>query len=314
MSPQEVSFVIEHSKLCALVSELVRAHFSVKASKHPANRRQALDRVDAALADWLIKFPPDLCQQTGWRPSGGPGPWSLLLHLTYNTFLIQVHRPMLSNTMGDTVVPESSADEKMCLDATSNIIQLFEQLIQQSALPRCWFWAPTSLFTALLYLRNQLKLSNPILRLRVNEKYESGMRSLKKLSRHWLFATSVWRLFQSNSIKTAVAPGLAGETSGQISSETDSPQVTVSSIEDSTGQNNTSTATHTDQFQLQDMNWIQPLGSGQSPDATYAMLVERNRWQDSLEDWQSIYWSDPLANIRLPECPGEFQLDWEPSP
>ncbi|KAH8885581.1 hypothetical protein GQ53DRAFT_845561 [Thozetella sp. PMI_491] len=315
MSANEVNFVLHHAELCAIISELVRTHFSVKARSRADNKRAAFDAVDAALAEWLVGLPPALCQQSSTRSSAGSEPWPLLLHLTYNTFLAQVHRSMAFRTSSDMSETDAAADEELCIDATSNIIQLFEQLSQQSALRRCWFWAPTPLFTALLHLRGQQRSNNPILALRLKNKYNSGLRSLLQLSKYWLFAKSVWRLFQSNSITAAPArPSMVpGADLDQRSPELDTSLITVSPLETSASHSAASMAVHTaDQSQLQEMDWIQPLASGQSPDSLDAMHMERNRWQDSSDEWQTFYWSDPLASIRIPENFGEFRLEWAP--
>lgn len=200
---------MHHSSLCALISDLVRTHFSVKARKSHNNRREVLYTIDLALAQWLINLPPELREQ-GSTSEREPGPWSQMILLTYNAVLIQFHRPMAKLGRDESTLA-SSSDEEICAEAASAIIHLFERLQQQSALKYCWFSAPSTLFTALLQISGQLKCDNPIRALRAQEMYDSGLRSLRKLARHWLFAASLWRLFQSNLIKpTQTAPGQGG--------------------------------------------------------------------------------------------------------
>lgn len=273
-----------------------------------------LEIVDSALVEWLICLPLDLREHPR-QSTADWNPWALLLHLAYNTVLIQFHRP-LSETADDLSPGNASNDDDICADAASNIVQIFEQLDQRSVLRYCWFWAPSTLFTAVLQLSGQLRCKNPILAFRVREKYDSGMLSLRKLTRHWLFATSVLRLFQSNSIEPSrKASGrhhrvASSPTADQIPPEQESPAVTVSSL----GSIPSSTARamasdlNGDQPDPQEMDWMRLLQYGDAN--ALNMHVEPNRWQNSLNEWQSIYWSDPLASIRLEDNLGEFRFEW----
>ncbi|OAQ65877.2 fungal specific transcription factor [Pochonia chlamydosporia 170] len=297
----EVDFVVHHSKLCALISGLVRSHFSVRAAKQGIEKRMALDAIDAALAEWLMSLPPLMAS------SSAPGPWSSLLHLTYNTVLLQFHRSA-SHLTGNSHDSERTGDEEICSDASTNIIQIFETLHQNSFLRSCWFSGPSSLFAAMLQISGQLQSANPILALRARTKYESSLVTLRKLSRYWLFATSVWRLFQSNSIRAekeklrkngeSTVPAATDEVSPPQFSPAD---LSVSSIA-GPGSNSeqiitggSSYPTHTQHST--EMDWVQML-SFNDPNLTL-MNVESNRWQNNPDQWNSLYFSDPLANIQL---------------
>ena len=308
INPIQSNFVMQHAKLCATVSDLVRSHFSVRASRSGVRRSDALEVVDSALADWLVGLPPELRENSAQR-STDTGPWPLLLHLTYYTILIQFHRPLSSSREGASV-GDSSSDDEICADAASNIIRIFEHLCQRSALHHCWFWTYSTLFAAMLQISGELKCKNPILALGVKKKYESGLHSLRGLSRHWLFAVSVLRLFQSNASKpTQQLPGrlqhtptIADQTSPEGSSLAMlSPVGWMSSSVGST------THLNMEQPQPREMEWIQPFSFGS--ENTGDMDLERNRWQSNLNDWQSRYWSDPLANIYLEDNFGRFQWD-----
>lgn len=313
VTEKEANVVMQQAKLCAIVSDLVRVHFSVKATNASIDRRGALEAVDQALAEWLVNLPPDLGDRYRKPTADKEQSWALLPHLIYNSVLIQFHRPF-ANTPGTTPGWETSGDKEICAEAASNIIQIFAQLDHTSGIRYCCFWAPNTLFTAMLQVSGQLKCNNPILALRSKEKYESGLHSLRKLTRYWLFATSVLKLFESNSIRTS--QGLTGRCpgssplGGQISSEQESPLATVTSV----GALSSSTAPpipiNPDGSQQQGMDWVQLLSYGNPNVAN--MHVERNRWQNSMEEWQSLYWSDPLANIRLEDSFGQFQYDWQP--
>lgn len=313
--PTETHFVIHHAKLCTIISELVRSHFSVKANKLGIDRRAALDAIDEALANWLVSLPPGLRHYS--TSSDRSGPWASLLHLTYNTALLQFHRSSSSLT-SNLPVTNRTGDEEICADAAANIIHIFEQLQQSSSLHYCWFWAPSALFAAMLQVSGQPKSSNPILELRTNAKYESSLRILRRLSRHWLFATSIWRLFQSNSIKaTANDSRNRNETvplhaSDEVSPPQYSPIASIPSV--------AATSSHSEQVAAlnqgttlpshasAEMDWVQ-LFSFNDANAGF-MNVESNRWQNNPDQWQSLYFSDPLANIHFGDSLGDLQFEW----
>lgn len=312
VNSRAASFVIHHAKLCAIVSDLVRKHFSVRAKKYGASRGEVLELVDAALAEWLVELPTDF-QEYSRQTAVEWDYWPSLLHLTYNTVLVQFHR-RLDDSDSDPSSHSAGNDEDICAGAASNIIRIFDQLDQHSALRFCWFWAPSTLFTAMLEIRGQLKCRNPILALRIKEKYDAGLLSLHKLTRHWLYATSILRLFQSNSIEksqkdTANQERSTPRTDHNIP-EWESPAATVSSlgaISNSATQGVASmlSQSHPD---AQEMDWVR-LQQYADP-ATVNMHVEQNRWHNSLNEWQSVYWSDPLASIHLEDNFGQFRFDW----
>ena len=312
VNSRAANFVIHHAKLCAIISDLVRRHFSVRARKYGANRGDVLEIVDAALAEWLVALPPDF-QEHARHTAGEWDHWPSLMHLTYNTVLVQFHRRLDESGL-DSTSHLAANDEDICAGAASNIIRIFDQLDQHSALRFCWFWAPSTLFTAILEIRGQLKCRNPILAFRIKEKYDAGLLSLQKLTKHWLYATSILRLFQSNSIeksqKEVTHPERSTPRADHLAPEWESPAATVSSlgaISNSATQGMTSMLSqgHPD---VQEMDWVR---LQQYADPTTAnMHVEQNRWHNSLNEWQSVYWSDPLASIHLEDNFGQFRFDW----
>ncbi|EXJ84241.1 hypothetical protein A1O3_04908 [Capronia epimyces CBS 606.96] len=308
IDPTPAAFVIQHAKLCATISELVRSHFSAKASRLGISRSDALEVVDRALAEWSMHLPPVLRESsTGLMMDTSP--WVPLLHLTYNTVLIQFHRTTSHHANSHARI--ASSDREICADAASNIIKNFQCLREHGALQSCWFWAPSSLFTAMLQISGELKCHNSILALRYREKYDSGLLSLRKLSRHWLFAVSVLRLFQSNANKPAEnTAGLNLTSPSSVIAnqlEEDSSLTSVSRAE--VMSTSTATAVHSTLGQVppQEMEWVQPPTLGDT--SVGSMHLELNRWQNNLNEWQSLYWSDPLANISLEDILGTFPLE-----
>ncbi|KAK5273157.1 hypothetical protein LTR99_002549 [Exophiala xenobiotica] len=310
-SQDQKNFVMEHARLCAIVSDFVRSHFSLKAKRSGVSRRDALEKVDDALAQWFGNLPPGM-RELPTQTTSDSRPLPCLLHLTYNMVLIQFHRPQLVDEHHNHSVGKE-ADAEICADAASNIIRIFQQLRSHASLRCCWFWAPSAIFTAMLQINRELKCQNSILALRAKDKFESGLQSLRKLARYWLFAVSILRLFQtsSNGNKQAYGtpasgqkPAAAGETFSLDEASTIStvsPKEVIAS--------NTVQAVRSDphQYQTEEMGWVQPPSFADL--STTNMNLEENRWQTHLDDWQSLYWSDPLANISLDDSFGTFQFE-----
>ena len=315
---------MQHAALCAIVSDLMRSHFTVKATKSPTGRRQALDLLDVQLAEWFMGLPSELRDISGGhRNDNGASPNALLLHLTYNAVLAQFHRLLIKRDSNDACDNESRAHEDICAEAAANVLQIFEQLTRYSNLHRCWFAAPSFLFTAMLQARSQIRSTNPILALKARAKESSGLKSLRGLSRHWLFATSVWRLLRSNSITTTSAnrvttpkPANANATTEGISPGQASSVATASSMllvpaTSSRPEEETYMASNAGQSyndQTESMDWIHFPGPNDA--APVNMYTDQDRLQQSLSEWQSTYWSDPLADLSLSHEMQVFSSHW----
>jgi transcriptional regulatory protein AMDR len=324
VSQSDAEFVMKHAELCAIVSDLVRTHFSVKATKSHDAKSKALQTLDARVAEWFVRLPSEFQNIAGgYRSEDSSSANGLLLHLSYNAILTQFHRLLIKGSSEGVTDDESRAHEDICSEASSNTLTIFEQLSRQSSLHRCWFAAPSFLFAAMLQARSQMRSNNPILALKARARETSGLRSLRSLSKHWLFATSVWRLFRSNSIshtatatatpKPSETQGLGGQDSpGQASSIATASSMhlvpMVNSIPEEREHLVQENATADYNGQLDSMSWIQFANPSDSAPAN--LYTDQGRMQQSLHDWQSVYWSDPLADLSLSGGIGDFNLQW----
>ncbi|KIV77997.1 hypothetical protein PV11_09765 [Exophiala sideris] len=313
MKSQESNFVMHHARLCAIVTDLVRSHLSLKARKSGISRKDALEKIDGALAGWFGSLPSGL-RDGSVHTTTHIDPWSSLLHLTYFTVLIQIHRSQ-GHAADNPTLHDMQNDAEICVDAASNIIRIFQQLCPQSGLRHCWFWAPSALFTAMLQINGELKSQNSILALRARDKLDSGLQALRKLARYWLYAASIFRLFQSHTNKPSQSIPL--QTRGPASTvdtflfDEASTVSTVSPREIRAG--NPLQALHPDPYQAlveeqPEMEWVQP-PSLAAPDDGNILNLEPNRWQFNSSQWQSLYWSDPLTNINLDDAFGNFEIE-----
>ncbi|KAL7930778.1 hypothetical protein V8C35DRAFT_312190 [Trichoderma chlorosporum] len=291
-SEDEANFCIYHAKLCADISLLLKTHFSIKTQKSWGNWNISLQALDVKLAEWLINLPAafrDRGQSASLHKS--------ILFLTYETTLIQVHR-LRPSSLGDVPSVDVLDSDRICAEAASNTIRTFEELDRLSALPNCWFCAPSALFTAVVQIQTQMRSENPIISLRAQEAYASGLRMLRCLSQHWLMAASVWRLFQHGSVSqdtsTETTSSQAAPHGITTSSErvlgNEEPQLVVGEI--SSKQN---AAEH--ESSTEERDWINFLSFEEEQPRD--LQIQPNRWEDRSLEWQSLYWRDPLGTLDL---------------
>ncbi|KAL7783082.1 hypothetical protein V8C37DRAFT_65406 [Trichoderma ceciliae] len=285
VSLDEAAFCIHHAKLCANVSHLLRSHFSISARKFLVDWSSTLKSFDLKLSEWLISLPAELRGRS--QPTNLN---KLMLFLTYETILIQVHRLQLSSA-GNLPAMDLLDNDRICSEAASNVIHIFEELDKLSVLKTCWFWGPNALFTALLQIQIQLRSENPIISLKAQESYVSGLRILRRLSQHWLMAASVWRLFH-------FGPKSNG---AEASSQTVPPSIGSSGL-DSLDEESRLLANQADgdlinANQETSTDWINFLSfEDEEPENIH---IQHNRWQDSSTEWQSLYWCDSLGSLNL---------------
>ncbi|UKZ50365.1 hypothetical protein TrVGV298_004623 [Trichoderma virens] len=288
-SGDEANFCIYHAKLCADISLLLRTHFSIKTQKSLSNWRNSLQSLDLKLAEWLINLP------TGFRDRGQPtNLHKSMLFLTYEAALVQVHRLRLS--LSDDVPTVDLLDnDRICTEAASNIIRIFQEIDKLSALQNCWFFAPSALFTALVQVQAQLRSENPIISLNAQETYTSGLRILRHLSQHWLMAASVWHLFhfgpRTYGTETASQGALSDirNLSGQ-NLEDQEPQLIANQAASKQRDADQETLT-------EDREWINFFSFEE--DQPGDLHIQPNRWEDSSSEWESLYWRDSLGSLNL---------------
>lgn len=286
MSADEAAFCIHHAKLCADISRLLRSHFSISARKSLVDWSSALKSFDLKLAEWLTSLPADL------RDRNQPARLSkLMLHLTYETTLVQVHRLQLSSSAA-VLTMEMLDNDKICSEAASSIIRIFEELDKLSALHNCWFWAPSALFTAILQIQMQLRSENPLISMKAQETIISGLRILRRLSQHWLMAESVWRLFQFDPRSSSTETTPQGAQPIMRLPDQDS-------LDESRFLTNRAAIDLTN-APTEEVDWINFISFEE--DQSEDLHIRPNRWQDHSREWQSLYWCDPLSGLDLQQA------------
>ncbi|KAL4950477.1 Acetamidase regulatory protein [Aspergillus filifer] len=235
-------FVIYFSELCTMISYIVRERFGLRTSAE--RRKAALPEADEALANWSLRLPDKL------RLRGSDmDPWSAMLHLTYNNFLILLHRPHpRASAYSDDYGPH---DAEICSAAAGVIASIFEELRLHDRLKYLWYSAVHTLFTALIQVRVELRFSNPVLAINALRRFDSASYSLRELAQFWSHASTILRLFEESrrlqeDLHTTTSNGRRrfSNQNTNANSFAASPQKLTSKIPHQTNLNNTSTSSN----------------------------------------------------------------------
>lgn len=159
----------------------------------PAGRAAATAEADAALADLITHLP-----EKYRSPKPDPDPWQAMFHLTYNNFLILLHRPSPSQ---DPESPSAAAgtDLSICCDAAITICSTFESLRERNLLDKLWIPSIHVLFTALVHVSDQMRSANPLIVAKSRRLFDSLILTLHALKGQWLYAQSLLALFEGRS-------------------------------------------------------------------------------------------------------------------
>lgn len=182
-------FVVHFSELCTMISYIVRERFGLRTSAE--RRKAALPEADEALANWSLKLPDRLRLR-----ASDMDPWSAMLHLTYNNFLILLHRPHpRASAYSDDYGPH---DAEICSAAAGVIASIFEELRLHDRLKFLWYSGVHTLFTAMIQVRVELRFSNPVLAINALRRFDSASYSLRELAQFWSHASTILRLFEES--------------------------------------------------------------------------------------------------------------------
>lgn len=196
----EVDFVIQHSRLCAIISKAMRERWSLQSP--PSKRVEATREADAALARYITQLPPTL--QLSWP---NLTTWQATLHLTYNHFLILLHRPAPRRGDPDPMAP--TADSSICGNSALLMTSIVETLLHENALTNLWLYSIHSLFTAVIHIGSELSSPNPIVAAQSQRTFDTMTATLRELSKHWRFARGLYCLFEQRASRLKKASAAA---------------------------------------------------------------------------------------------------------
>ncbi|OJD22249.1 hypothetical protein ACJ73_06406 [Blastomyces percursus] len=186
----QIDYVIHYTELCTMISFIMKERFGLRVS--PERRKAVLNEADRALANWSLMLPDSVRMMS----TADSGSWPALLHLTYNNFLILLHRPHpRASAYSDDYGPN---DAEICSAAAGVIVSIFEDLREKDRLKYLWISSVNALFTAMIQVRVELRFSNPVLAINGLRRFDSTLASLRIHAEYWLNAETILRLFESS--------------------------------------------------------------------------------------------------------------------
>jgi len=199
----EVDFVVQHSRLCVIISRAMKERWSLQSAI--PKREEATREADAALAKYITELPPQL--QLSWP---NLTTWQATLHLTYNHFLILLHRP--APRRGDPDPMAATADPSICGNSALLMASIVETLLHKKALTNLWLYSIHSLFTAVIHVGSELSSPNPIVAAQSQRTFDVMSATLRELSKHWRFAHGLYCLFEQRATRLRKASRAASPT------------------------------------------------------------------------------------------------------
>ncbi|KAJ5084669.1 hypothetical protein NUU61_009248 [Penicillium alfredii] len=185
----QTEYVIHFTELCTMISYVIRDRFGLRTTEE--RRKAVLHEADGSLANWSLKLPDNLRLR-----ASDMDPWSATLHLTYNNFLILLHRPHpRASAYSDDYGPH---DAEICSAAAGVIASIFEELRLNDRLKFLWYTGVHTLFTAMIQVRVELRFSNPVLAINALRRFDSASYSLRELAEYWVHAGTILRLFEDS--------------------------------------------------------------------------------------------------------------------
>ncbi|WYZ38421.1 hypothetical protein EsH8_III_000335 [Colletotrichum jinshuiense] len=187
----EATFTIQHTQLCIIFSKAMRKRAALRSTAE--DRAKATREADVALAGLITNLPERLQLSHGETDA-----WQSMFHLTYNSFLILLHRSSPRPVPGNSPT-EASNDLSICSDAAATISSIFEYLRNRDMLCRLWLPSIHVLFTALVHTSSQMHSANPIVAAKSKRHSDSMIQTLHSLKGQWLYAQSLLNLFEPRS-------------------------------------------------------------------------------------------------------------------
>lgn len=289
-----VDFVIHSTELAIALSSIIRKLFGPRANSD--RRSIELQKADAALARWALRLPEHL----RLRPTLTLGLWPAILQVMYNNALILLHRPRPHESLPRVPFAPSLNDADICSAAAGVIQSIFEGLRARDELRQLWPGSVNILFTAMIQLSVEARISNPILAIAASRRFESTLSSLRQLADYWPSAESVLHLFESSqrlrcpaeysmSGTTPVGDAHGQESPGDVyMNYPPTPAQMDSSPNDLAVNTTLNESPRTSTFDASGIDnnsqWLQLFPHTD---------VSQNIVQDTGDEWREIYWQQP---------------------
>ncbi|EXJ80443.1 hypothetical protein A1O1_08588 [Capronia coronata CBS 617.96] len=166
--------------------------------------------VSLALAQWALDLPQ------------GDDFLSCQLRLHYNLIQLHLHRNLV----------DSADSRDICIEATQAIISLFELMISQGTIGRCYFTANMAITAAAIHTANIIKMaldkSSTLVATNAHNQLSRLLRCATELAKYWPNVGAVNALFEGllSDLRTLIVSGVQGQAedtrlNGQQTLQTD---------------------------------------------------------------------------------------------
>lgn len=148
--------------------------------------------MDQQLAHFAAQLPESMQPPAPYGPAHQTH-WAAMLHITYNTVLILVHRePPESVIVASISEPRSPI---VAAEATTQVTRLMQCLDGCHALQQLTFFGVHSTWTAMLQLKADIQNPSPLVSAAASRSMKGLLAALLELSYSWNFAQGLARLF-----------------------------------------------------------------------------------------------------------------------
>lgn len=281
----------------------------------PEDRKAALGKGDEALANWCLKLPSHLQMCTSDMSL-----WASSLHLTYNNFLILLHRPHPRASQKSDHHGRNDSD--ICSAAAIAVASIFEELRQKHRIRYLWISDINALFTAMIQVSVELRFSNPVLAINALRRFDSTLLSLRKLAEYWINAESILRFFEESShVQHGIRLGKTSDEQEQAQSMTSSRGKEVASTSEPTRTAREEHIWTSDGRTDLDMLAAAANAARQPIAAVVSNVPDAQRWNGILSqnqspedfvlnssdmmtldnEWREIYWQEPGLSGSFPD-------------
>ncbi|EFW98919.1 acetamidase regulatory protein [Grosmannia clavigera kw1407] len=224
LSPIHADFTIHQTRLCCIIAHTLRDRFGLRVP--PERRRAALADADQRLAHWMATLPSSLRHHLlgcsgSVHPAASAPPWVAMLHMTYNNFLILLHRPPPPQPTATIASSVTSQDDMgICSSAATALVHLLEGVAARDELRFLNVFAVDAVFTALIQLSAEIRVTNPVLAAHAMRRFDSAMDIMRRLAAFWLNAEIILRLFEDSSerLRAQLVIGKSSVSTGSIDS------------------------------------------------------------------------------------------------
>ncbi|KAG9072011.1 Transcriptional activator of fatty acid utilization [Linnemannia hyalina] len=188
-------YFVEHIKLAKLVGLILRRIYAAATRTHgPAQVSSTVAELDTLLTKWLLDLPQDLRydhQATTFNR------WVAIIHSSYYTALILLHRPyMIPTLLTKSNLSDSMPSLNICVSAANSITHLAKRLHETDNLKYLWAFSCYELFTAsLIHLTNSASID---MRLQTQSRNNlvTSILVLKRESGLWFNASRVSKFLE----------------------------------------------------------------------------------------------------------------------